>query len=244
MSDEIDPSWPPPHARSEHVSVDRPQLSPMPSDDVDPAWLPPAVVPSVPLASEKQGRARSSWRLAALALTTGIGIGAVIAWTVDTSSRSDHLAPPATPTPGPPGQSAPMPSSIPVTPPNAASPPSSVGPTPATELPANPLGYVQVATQSGQTWCDIMQAWVGCETAATNWPTVDGERAHDVKVGANGDFHWVIGNLGRMAYKVTLGYQTYHAMGWTISATKDGTTFTNDRTGHGMHVSVESASPF
>ena len=79
--------------------------------------------------------------------------------------------------------------------------------------------------------------YVGCETSATNWPE------HGVKVGASGDIEWIDGNLGNIN-PVTLNYQTYHALGWTISATKDGTTFTNDRTCHGAFVSVDRVQGF
>lgn len=227
MGEEIDPNWPPPQPTS--------------PDQVDPNWLPPEKASSAPSGGERRGLGPSSWWLAALAITAGIGIGVVVTLLLVTWGRSSHVATPSASSTAP---IAPAPSAIPAPPPSAASPAPGVTPPPAVELPLNPLRYVQIGTQSGQTWCDIMQDWVGCETSATNWPTVDGERAHDVKVTAGGDFHWVVGNLGRMTYKVTLGYQTYHALGWTISATEDGTTFTNDRTGHGMRVSVENVSSF
>ena len=91
---------------------------------------------------------------------------------------------------------------------------------------------MQIGTQSAKTRCDVMQSWLNAH------------RSHGCKVTDGGEFEWVAGNLGRLQYKVTLGYQTDRAMGWTIAATAAGTTFTNDRTGHGMAVSVESVSPF
>lgn len=36
--------------------------------------------------------------------------------------------------------------------------------------------------------------------------------------------------------------RTYAAAGWTIRPTSEGTTFTNDRTGHGMSVSIDNAN--
>lgn len=36
--------------------------------------------------------------------------------------------------------------------------------------------------------------------------------------------------------------EVYSAAGWTIRPTKDGTTFTNDGTGHGMFVSDSNAN--
>ena len=43
---------------------------------------------------------------------------------------------------------------------------------------------------------------------------------------------------------VTIDYKTYDALGWTISATPDGTKFTNDHTHHGMFVSIEKVNTF
>ena len=53
----------------------------------------------------------------------------------------------------------------------------------------------------------------------------------------------MVGNLGAIP-AVTLDYRTYSALGWTIEATRDGTRFTNDRTGHGMFVAVEGVETF
>ena len=38
--------------------------------------------------------------------------------------------------------------------------------------------------------------------------------------------------------------QTYHRGNWTIYADERGTKFVNDRTGHGMFVSIESVYAF
>jgi hypothetical protein len=38
--------------------------------------------------------------------------------------------------------------------------------------------------------------------------------------------------------------QTYHILGWTILPISDGTTFTNDATGHGMFVSIQDVHSF
>jgi hypothetical protein len=48
---------------------------------------------------------------------------------------------------------------------------------------------------------------------------------------------WIVGNLGDIP-AVTIDYRTYDAVGWTIAATSDGTRFTNQRTDHGMFVSI------
>jgi len=38
--------------------------------------------------------------------------------------------------------------------------------------------------------------------------------------------------------------QTYHINGWTVLPSSDGTTFTNDATGHGMFVSIDNVNSF
>ena len=55
---------------------------------------------------------------------------------------------------------------------------------------------------------------------------------------ASGQFDWRTANLG-MAPEgqpdtTLVEGQTYHFQGWTIVPSSDGTTFTNDATGHGM----------
>ena len=60
-----------------------------------------------------------------------------------------------------------------------------------------------------------------------------------------GAFTWTEGNIGG-AYidqDVVLAHvKTYN--GWTILPTNDGTRFANDRTGHGMFVSIENVYAF
>ncbi|KUH86592.1 MULTISPECIES: hypothetical protein [unclassified Mycobacterium] len=68
-------------------------------------------------------------------------------------------------------------------------------------------------------------------------------------VSENGDFYWDIGNIPwsqeAIADDIVLKYgQTYHVNGWTILSTFEGTRFTNDRTGHGMFVSVDDVYGF
>ena len=71
----------------------------------------------------------------------------------------------------------------------------------------------------------------------------DGEHANGVNINANGAVQWVLGNLGAIP-TVPIDYNTYDAQGWTISATADGTRFTNTGTGHGMFVSIEKVDTF
>ncbi|EUA23001.1 putative lpqJ [Mycobacterium xenopi 3993] len=113
----------------------------------------------------------------------------------------------------------------------------------AIPLPPDENGYVFIETKSGKTRCQIDVESVGCEAPFTNSPMTEGEHANGVNVTAAGAVQWVLGNLGAIP-AVTIDYRTYTAQGWTITATVDGTRFTNDRTGHGMFVSIENVETF
>lgn len=118
--------------------------------------------------------------------------------------------------------------------------PSTEPSTPANQpgaLTPNTAGYVYIETSSGLTRCQISADSVGCESEFADPPVIDGIPANGVEVSASGSNRWVVGNLGAMP-TVTIDYDTYHAVGWTIEAAGDGTTFTNDDTGHGMFVST------
>jgi hypothetical protein len=119
--------------------------------------------------------------------------------------------------------------------------PTAVPPTAQALAPQN--GYVFVATKSGQTRCQLSTAEVDCESAFTNPPKVNGESANGVRVTADGKLSWVVGNLGAIP-TVTIDYQTYSAVGWTILAGAEGTRFTNAGTGHGMFVSTAGVKAF
>lgn len=110
-------------------------------------------------------------------------------------------------------------------------------------LPPNESGYVFIATKSDQTRCQLNEESVGCEAPFTNSPMQDGERANGVNMSADGKVAWIVGNLGDIP-AVTIDYRTYSAVGWTIDATAEGTRFTNQRTGHGMFVSIEKVDTF
>ena len=136
--------------------------------------------------------------------------------------------------------------------PTTPAPPTSVGPSapPPTPPPGGAIalapdsaGYVFIETKSGRTRCQISRQAVGCEAEFANPPIQDGEPANGVNVTADGQFRWLVGNLGDIP-TVTLQYQTYRAQGWTIDASSDGTRFTNDRTGRGMFVSIEASRSF
>jgi len=132
----------------------------------------------------------------------------------------------------------------------AAPPPGPTGPASPTTPPAGAIplppdhnGYVFIETKSGVTRCQINTETVGCEAPFTNSPLQDGEHANGVSISAGGNVQWVLGNLGAIP-TVTIDYKTYAAQGWTINATEDGTRFTNDRTHHGMFVSVDKVTTF
>nr|WP_234811598.1 hypothetical protein [Mycolicibacterium canariasense] len=144
---------------------------------------------------------------------------------------------PTVPTPRP-SRSTPAPPSTPA--------PSSPAPTaapPGAETLAPQNGYVFIQTKSGLTRCQVSTAEVGCESQFQNAPEVDGAPANGVRLSADGEVHWVLGNLGDIP-AVTLDYKTYQALGWTIAASTEGTRFTNDGTGHGMLVRVEGVDVF
>jgi hypothetical protein len=61
----------------------------------------------------------------------------------------------------------------------------------------------------------------------------------------DGTFHWEVGNLNVFNPTTTMAYgQTYHRGNWTIYPDETGTKFVNDRTGHGMFVSIENVYAF
>ena len=75
-------------------------------------------------------------------------------------------------------------------------------------------------------------------------PILNGLPASGVSVTARGSWQWLVGDPGDPDYEM-LSYGTvYHALGWSITPTSEGTTFINDATGHGMTVSVEGFTPF
>ena len=142
-------------------------------------------------------------------------------------------APPSTTTPTPTKTPSPTPST-------SASP---GGPSTAIGLPPDKNGFVFIETKSERTRCQISTQHVDCEAQFTNSPLKDGHHANGVSVNAAGEVHWVLGNLGDIPV-VTIDYLTYRAQGWTINADITGTRFTNDRTGHGMFVSIDDVHTF
>jgi hypothetical protein len=139
---------------------------------------------------------------------------------------------------------APTPTALPQSPaPIIPLPPPSSAPPGAVALEPNDQGYVFIETKSGKTRCQISAKEADCEAQFTNSPVMDGRHANGVTVTAAGAIRWVVGNLGDIP-AVTLDYQTYRAQGWTIAADSSGTRFTNDRTAHGMFVSIDRVEQF
>jgi hypothetical protein len=131
-----------------------------------------------------------------------------------------------------------------------AAPPTTVTPAPTSTAAAPGAkvlppenGYVFIETKSGKTRCQLNEEEVGCEAQFTNSPVLDGTRANGVRLTANGEVSWLVGNLGDIPV-VTLDYRTYSAVGWTIDASEGGTRFTNDRTRHGMVVAIDGVQAF
>jgi hypothetical protein len=175
---------------------------------------------------------------AAIAASAAVGVTGCTTWT-----NGRPVAVPANPTE--PTFPTPKPSR---TPPSSSSPAPSTPTAPTTPpgsqaLDPNEQGYVYIETRSGKTRCQISQKAVGCEAQFANPPVKDGIPANGVNVTSDGNLRWLVGNLGDIP-TVPLDYRTYEAAGWTIVADESGTRFTNDRTGHGMFVSIEKVEPF
>lgn len=128
-------------------------------------------------------------------------------------------------------------------PPTTSAPSGPVSPPVAEVLAPNESGYVFIETKSGQTRCQLNEQEVGCEAPFTNTPMQDGVRANGVNLTADGEVQWIVGNIGDIP-AVTIDYRTYSAVGWTIVASSEGTRFTNQRTKHGMSVSIEKVDTF
>jgi hypothetical protein len=121
--------------------------------------------------------------------------------------------------------------------------PTSTAAAPGSEVLPPENGYVFIETKSGKTRCQLSTAEVGCEAQFTNSPVMNGMHANGVRVTADGEVSWLVGNLGDIP-AVTLDYRTYSAVGWTIQASEDGTRFTNDRTGRGAIVAIVGVQAF
>ncbi len=77
----------------------------------------------------------------------------------------------------------------------------------------------------------------------------DFDQAPEIGAGAvtngEGTLRWQVGNLGIYSPTTSMEYgHTYHRGNWTIYHDDTGTRFTNDRTEHGMFVSIENVYAF
>jgi hypothetical protein len=179
-------------------------------------------------------------------LAVGCAVVANVAMGCTTSTSGTPIAVPTAINPTEPTLPTTRPSRTPptTTPSTLPSPVPTPSAPPAGEtLTPNDRGYVYIETKSGKTRCQLNQTQVGCEAQFVNAPDREGMPANGVVITADGHVRWLVGNLGDIPV-VTLDYRTYHAQGWTIAADATGTRFTNDRTGHGGFVSIESVESF
>jgi hypothetical protein len=174
-------------------------------------------------------------------LAVGLAVAAVLTGCQTSTPGVPVMSPKSPPEPD-------IPTSRPTRP--TAAPPTRLTPAPTTSAAAPGAevlppenGYVFIETKSGKTRCQLSTAEVGCEAQFTNSPVLNGSPANGVRLTANGEVTWLVGNLGDIPV-VTLDYRTYSAVGWTIDAGEDGTRFTNDRTGHGMIVAIDGVRAF
>lgn len=128
-------------------------------------------------------------------------------------------------------------------PPTTTRTPPPVSPPAAQVLPPADSGWVFIETKSGKTRCQLNEEEVDCEAQFTNAPMKNGLQASGVRLTADGNMEWVVGNLGDIPV-VTIDYGTYSTVGWTVVATGDGTRFTNQATKHGMFVSIDKVDSF
>lgn len=184
--------------------------------------------------------------LAAAVLIAAAALTAACESTIDgepTCPGCGTEAEPSFPTPRPSVSPPTTTSAAPTTSVVPPAPTSTAPPGGAIALAPDSAGYVFIETKSGRTRCQISHREVGCEAEFANSPIQDGEQANGVNVTVDGQFRWLVGNLGDIP-AITLDYRIYRAQGWTIAASSSGTRFTNDQTGHGMFVSIEAANGF
>jgi hypothetical protein len=104
-------------------------------------------------------------------------------------------------------------------------------------------GSVVIVAELDQTRCKITRADVQCESQFAHAPVIGAQRANSVYVTADGAVRWMVSNLVVFP-AVKIDYRVYYGLGWTIVAKGDGTRITNDRTGHGMLVSIDRVETF
>jgi hypothetical protein len=111
-------------------------------------------------------------------------------------------------------------------------------------LQPNDRGYVRIEMPATSVGCSITAELVACERVSGAWHDTTGQLHHTVSVSTAGEFHWIEADLGELQGRVSLGYHTYSAQGWTILTQPGVTRFVNDHGGHGMTVDAESVTSF
>jgi hypothetical protein len=103
-------------------------------------------------------------------------------------------------------------------------------------------------TQSGRVMCavtpDAGLALVGPDAVVCQGRFDQARPGEGAVTTGDGSFHWMEGDLGDAPTTDMVYGQTYHRGVWIIYHDFDGTRFTNDRTGHGMFVSIENVYSF
>jgi hypothetical protein len=106
------------------------------------------------------------------------------------------------------------------------------------------------ATESGKVLCAVTpgstQTSYGPDVVACQGPFSQApQRGAGAVTTSDGTLRGVVGNLNVASPTTTMAYgQTCRSGNWTIYPDQTGTRFTNDRTGHGMFVSIENVSSF
>lgn len=111
------------------------------------------------------------------------------------------------------------------------------------ELDPDEKGFVYIVAESDDTRCRLTRADVLCESQFTHAPVIGPQRTNSVYVTADGAVRWMVSNLA-INPAITIDARVYFGLGWTIIAKRDGTRIANDRTGHGMFVSVHRVETF
>ena len=131
----------------------------------------------------------------------------------------------------------------PASPPPIRTPPRTTPPSGfPQELDPDAKDSVYIEAESGMR-CKITRDNVQCESQFPHSPLIGAQRANNVYVSADGAMRWLIGNLAVIP-AVKVDDRIYITLGWTIVATTVQTSLTNDRTGHGMLVSIDEVSTY
>ncbi|MFA4083757.1 hypothetical protein [Mycobacteroides salmoniphilum] len=130
-------------------------------------------------------------------------------------------------------------------PPVATPPPSARSRAPEAVALSARGDSVYVGTKSGKTACQVTVNYVSCIVQFVGrTPLMYGQPTNVVMITYEGIMDWTIGDGGQLQTR-TLDYGTiYHALGWTITPTSEGTSFRNDATSRGMTVNVDGARAF